>query len=91
MQDEDNKSLHPILRNLIGVQWLNKETSMDVPMTLASILPHNIDVFYTYKGSLTTPPCSEVVTWIIFPTPAPISFAQVLLKYIVIKVCFEMF
>ncbi|XP_076231720.1 carbonic anhydrase 2 [Calliopsis andreniformis] len=76
LQEEDNRSLYPILNNLLGVQWLNKEKELDTPIVLASLLPHNTDVFYTYKGSLTTPPCNEVVTWIIFPTPIPISYSQ---------------
>lgn len=28
-------------------------------------------------GSLTTPPCSEAVTWIIYPDPLPVSISQV--------------
>ena len=31
---------------------------------------------YTYQGSLTTPPCSEIVTWIINNEPQAISSAQ---------------
>ncbi|XP_076681074.1 carbonic anhydrase 2 [Andrena cerasifolii] len=77
LQEEDNKLLSPILNDLINVKWLHKETTLDRPVTLASLLPRNTDVFYTYKGSLTTPPCSEVVTWIIFSTPTPISFTQI--------------
>lgn len=49
---------------------------------LSSLMPHNIDRFYTYKGSLTTPPCSEAVTWIVFPNTIPISLAQVSIKKI---------
>lgn len=60
------------------MQQLNKEVKLNISITLASLLPKNIDVFYTYKGSLTTPPCNEVVTWVIFPKPVPISFTQVL-------------
>lgn len=32
--------------------------------------------YYTYSGSLTTPPCSEVVTWVVLQKPARISMDQ---------------
>ncbi|XP_076644445.1 carbonic anhydrase 2 isoform X2 [Halictus rubicundus] len=75
-QEENNKLLHPILNDLKEVQWMNNETRLSIPITLASLLPRNTDVFYVYKGSLTTPPCNEVVTWMIFSTPVPISLKQ---------------
>ncbi|NNK11833.1 MAG: carbonic anhydrase family protein [Flavobacteriaceae bacterium] len=39
-------------------------------------LPESRD-YYTYKGSLTTPPCTEGVTWIIFLEPITVSVEQV--------------
>lgn len=38
-----------------------------------SILPANPS-FFTYSGSLTTPPCAEIVEWVVFETPVLISF-----------------
>lgn len=32
--------------------------------------------YYTYAGSLTTPPCSETVTWFVLKHPATMSQAQ---------------
>jgi len=32
--------------------------------------------YYTYAGSLTTPPCSETVTWFVLKHPATLSKAQ---------------
>lgn len=67
------------------MQFLNNEIALNKPIKLVSLLPKNTDVFYTYKGSLTTPPCNEVVTWIIFPMPVSISVSQVLLYNITIS------
>ena len=79
MQEDSNKMLGPLVKSLPKVQWLiDVEVPMNVSITLASFLPKDIDVYYTYKGSLTTPPCSEVVTWILFSTPVQISFKQVM-------------
>lgn len=33
--------------------------------------------YYRYKGSLTTPGCTESVVWTVFETPIPLSKAQV--------------
>ncbi|MDF7675700.1 carbonic anhydrase family protein [Neisseriaceae bacterium ESL0693] len=33
--------------------------------------------YYTYSGSLTTPPCSEPVTWILFKQPITMSVAEI--------------
>ncbi len=39
-------------------------------------LPVNRD-YYVYKGSLTTPPCTEGVTWVVFKEPITVSLQQV--------------
>ena len=33
--------------------------------------------YYTYMGSLTTPPCTEDVLWMVFKQPMPVSAEQV--------------
>ncbi|CAH0553875.1 unnamed protein product [Brassicogethes aeneus] len=35
------------------------------------------DSYFTYEGSLTTPPCSEIVTWIEFRDTIPITHEQI--------------
>lgn len=36
--------------------------------------------YYTYNGSLSQPPCSEIVTWIVQQEPIAISSSQVKLN-----------
>ncbi|XP_054085184.1 carbonic anhydrase isoform X1 [Zeugodacus cucurbitae] len=47
------------------------------PPTLWDFVNIEIDDYYTYIGSLTTPPCSENVTWIDFTEPVHISANQI--------------
>lgn len=41
-----------------------------------SLLPENSD-YYRYNGSLTTPPCSEGVLWVVMKTPQKVSRQQI--------------
>ena len=43
---------------------------------LSQLLPED-KRYYTYMGSLTTPPCSEGVLWMVMKQPVPISVEQV--------------
>lgn len=51
--------------------------SLDKAIIPKNFLPTNIDSFYRYQGSLTTPNCNEVVSWTIFSQPAAITKPQV--------------
>lgn len=42
-------------------------------IALKDILPTNQHDYYTYQGSLTTPPCSQSVTWVVMRCPIILS------------------
>ncbi len=48
----------------------------DVSLNPASLLPAGRD-YFRYEGSLTTPPCSEIVHWVTFKQPITVSQAQI--------------
>ena len=50
---------------------------IDQKVDLQSLYPKSNE-FYSYSGSLTTPPCTEGVNWVIFKDPIVLSYAQVL-------------
>nr|BAR87951.1 carbonic anhydrase [Dugesia japonica] len=47
-------------------------------LNLNNLLPNNTDRYFTYSGSLTTPPCNESVIWIVFEYPITMSQEQIL-------------
>ncbi|CAL8335766.1 unnamed protein product [Merluccius merluccius] len=55
---------------------LEKETFLE-PFVLKDLLPSSLGTYYRYTGSLTTPPCSKVVEWILFSRPVYVSYKQV--------------
>lgn len=60
-------------------EWATRksETSLDeVTVNIADILPEDRSL-YTYEGSLTTPPCSEGVRWIMMQNPIEFSAQQI--------------
>lgn len=48
----------------------------DLKINANRLLPKNA-AYYTYPGSLTTPPCSEIVNWFVLKTPIQVSKAQI--------------
>ena len=48
----------------------------EVAIDINAMLPEARS-YYTYMGSLTTPPCSEGVLWLVLKTPVPVSREQV--------------
>ncbi|MDE1928129.1 MAG: carbonic anhydrase family protein, partial [Burkholderiales bacterium] len=53
----------------------NQENPARVPLELPDLLPADRR-YYTYMGSLTTPPCTEGVEWIVMRQPLTLSSAQ---------------
>src|SRR5215471_10621121 len=53
-----------------------RETALpDVTIDATALLPQS-RAYFTYMGSLTKPPCSEGVLWLVMKTPVTISPAQ---------------
>lgn len=69
---------NPFLQTLIDASLPRKNgdtTTRATLINLADVLT-STSSYYTYPGSLTTPPCTENVTWIVLAKPAELSEAQ---------------
>lgn len=69
---------------LVETLWKNlphekeHETAVEgVQINAADLLPAKTAAYYTFTGSLTTPPCSEGVTWFVLKTPTSVSNTEV--------------
>lgn len=58
--------------------WDDLSAIEDAPVEdidVDALLPGD-KTYYTYNGSLTTPPCSEIVTWLVMQSPITMSTEQ---------------
>ncbi|MDD5295285.1 MAG: carbonic anhydrase family protein [Rhodocyclaceae bacterium] len=69
----DNPFIQTLWNNLPLEQ--NSEVSPETPIDLNTLLPKDRS-YYTYMGSLTTPPCTEGVTWMVLKSPVQMSTEQ---------------
>jgi len=52
------------------------EHKLEATIKVQNLLPENRD-YYRFSGSLTTPPCTEGVTWLVMKNPVTVSQSQV--------------
>lgn len=72
-------SEHPLIQTLWNNMPLeqNQSVSPAAVIDLNSLLPQESRAYYTYMGSLTTPPCTEDVLWMVMKQPVQVSPQQV--------------
>lgn len=71
----ENEFLKPFIEHLPAT----KDATFDdanLSFNVSDCLPSNRS-YYTYGGSLTTPPCSEIVTWLVMQNPVEASHEQI--------------
>ncbi|MEG3438214.1 carbonic anhydrase family protein [Pannus brasiliensis CCIBt3594] len=69
-----NPRLQPIFNNIPRESGANRKIA-DL-IDIERILPEKRD-FYEYRGSLTTPPCSEGVLWFVLENPIEVSPSEI--------------
>jgi carbonic anhydrase len=74
----DRGNAQPLVQAIWNNLPLEKgdEVIARLPLDLNELLPTERS-YYTYMGSLTTPPCSEGVLWMVMKTPVTISAEQI--------------
>lgn len=72
----ENAALKPITDMLPKVKKAGSSEDLSVPFDMKAILPKALTDYYTYDGSLTTPPLLECVKWVVFKEPLEVSAAQ---------------
>ncbi|XP_020011359.1 carbonic anhydrase 14 isoform X2 [Castor canadensis] len=75
MGETENPAYEHILSHLHEIRHKDQKTSVP-PFNMRELLPPQLEQFFRYNGSLTTPPCYQSVLWTVFNLKAQISMEQ---------------
>ncbi|XP_052035688.1 carbonic anhydrase 14 [Apodemus sylvaticus] len=70
-----NPAYDHILSHLQEIRYKGQKTSVP-PFNVRELFPQQLEQFFRYNGSLTTPPCYQSVLWTVFNRRAQISVEQ---------------
>ncbi|XP_055459692.1 carbonic anhydrase 14 isoform X2 [Psammomys obesus] len=73
--ESENPAYDHILSHLHEIRYKDQTTSV-APFNVRELLPGQLEQFFRYNGSLTTPPCYQSVLWTVFSRRAQISVGQ---------------
>ncbi|KAM5161772.1 carbonic anhydrase 14 isoform 1-T4 [Callospermophilus lateralis] len=73
--ETENPAYEHILSHLHEIRHKDQKTSVP-PFNVGELLPPQLEQFFRYNGSLTTPPCYQSVLWTVFNRRAQISMGQ---------------
>ena len=74
--DQGHEALDTLCGAIDRIQLKGSTTDLKTPLCPYSLLPKDSKSYWTYPGSLTTPPYSECVTWIVYKDPIKMSKSQ---------------